>query len=544
MSIRTSRRLLEPAVVFLSSLGLTAALTYPLVARMGSVGRADTDDGKLSIWNVAWVARTLVVDPRHLFDANIFYPNHGTLAYSENNIGAGILALPAYWLTGGNPYVAHNFVVLLAFSLTATGMYFLVRHLTGDRRAAALSAVLFAFCPHVFAHTAHIQLLMTAGLPFSMLAFHRLTERPTAGRGAQLGVAMAAQAISCGYYGVFVIVMVGFAAIVVAALRRWWRHEYWRALAVGAVVALAIVAPLFWPYVRLQRDTGVTRGLEDAGQYSADWRAYLASSSYAHVWMLRFLGHWNEVLFPGFVATILGLAGAWRARVHRKTELLLIYGGLVVLAGWASFGPTAGLYTVLYHALPVFAWLRAPSRFGLIVVFGLAALAGIGLSAALPKNRNGTAIACAIIVLSAGELALPFPAYPVPELSPAYRVLSRLPRGPVIEMPFFYPEVGLYRHTIYMLSSTSHWMPLVNGYSDHIPDDFSRNVMTLAPFPSRDAFKILEPLGVRYAVFHLYGYNAENRRDVLKRLKQFEDYLRPLYMDDQTWLYEIVGFPP
>ena len=57
--------------------------------------------------------------------------------------------------------------MLLAFVLSATGMYYLVRHLTGDRRAAAISAIGFAFCPFVFAHTAHIQLLMTAGLPFT-----------------------------------------------------------------------------------------------------------------------------------------------------------------------------------------------------------------------------------------------------------------------------------------------------------------------------------------------------------------------------------------
>ena len=81
-------------------------------------------------------------------------------------------------------------------------------------------------------------------------------------------------------------------------------------------------------------------------------------------------------------------------------------------------------------------------------------------------------------------------------------------------MPFYYPEVGLYRHAIYMLNSTSHWMPLVNGYSDYIPDDFRQHVRTLAPFPSRDAFKILEPLGVRYAMFHWYSYNQENRNDV------------------------------
>jgi hypothetical protein len=527
----------------LSSFALACVMTYPLIAKLGSVGRVDSDDGRLSIWNVAWVARTLIVDPVHLFDANIFYPNRWTLAYSESNIGAGLLAVPAYWLSGRNPYAAHNFVVLLAFSLSATGMYFLVRHLTNDRRAAAVSAILFAFCPHVFAHTAHIQLLMTAGLPFSLLAFHRLVERPTAGRGAALGAVMAAQAISCGYYGVFLILIVGFAALVVAVSRHWWRHPYWKALAVGAAVALAIVTPLFLPYLRLQQETGFARGLEDAERYSADWRAYFASSSYAQAWMLPYLGHWNEVLFPGFVATTLGMTGAWLAGAKRKIELLTIYGGLAVLACWTSFGPQAGLYRVLYYALPVFRWLRAPSRFGLLVVFGLAVLAGIGLSVMLPKNRKGTVTGAAIAVAAAGTLALTFPMTEAPALPPVYRVLQILPRGPLIEMPFFYPEVGLFRHTIYMLNSTSHWMPLVNGYSDYIPADFRQNVMTLAPFPSRDAFKILEPLGVRYAIFHWYSYNQQNRHDVTVRLKEFENYLRPLYEDEETRLYEIVGFP-
>jgi len=125
-----------------------------------------------------------------------------------------------------------------------------------------------------------------------------------------------------------------------------------------------------------------------------------------------------------------------------------------------------------------------------------------------------------------------------------YRVLATLPRGAVIEMPFFYPAVGLFQHTKYMVASTTHWMPLVNGYSDYIPPDFYDHVMTLAPFPSRDGFKVLEPGRVRYAVFHLYGYNDENRRDVVARLEQFAPYLRPLYQDEATRLYEIVVFPP
>jgi hypothetical protein len=50
---------------------LTAALTYPTAFTLGHVGRVDNGDGKLSIWNVAWVARTLVVDPLHVVDANM-----------------------------------------------------------------------------------------------------------------------------------------------------------------------------------------------------------------------------------------------------------------------------------------------------------------------------------------------------------------------------------------------------------------------------------------------------------------------------------------
>ena len=77
-------------------------------------------------------------------------------------------------------------------------------YLTGNRWAAAVGAICFAFCPFLFAHTTHIQLLMTPGIPFSMLAFHRLADRPTRGRGMVLGLAMASTALSCGYYGVFV----------------------------------------------------------------------------------------------------------------------------------------------------------------------------------------------------------------------------------------------------------------------------------------------------------------------------------------------------
>jgi hypothetical protein len=535
----------ELAAVLFGSAVSTLALVQPIALHVLTAGRIDNGDGQLSIWNVAWVSRTLVTDPLRVFDANIFYPHRWTLSYSESNIGAGLLGIPGYWLSGGNPYAAHNTAVLLSFLLTATGMYYLVRRLTGDRRAAVVSAICFAYTPFLFAHTPHVQLLMTFGLPFSLLAFHRVVESPTIGRGAALGGCMAAQAISCGYYGVFLILIVAFGILLIAAMqRRWSDLRYWLSFAAAALVAVALVLPCFVPYLWLQREGGFTRALDEADRYSANWSTYLASAAAAHAWMLPHLGRWTDVAFPGFVATIGGLAGLWLGRRLRNGEVVALYGGVVVLAFWASFGPRAGLYTVLYRTIPIFSLLRGSVRFSLLVAFGLSVLTGVAVATLLARVRASTLVGCAIAGVAAAELFVPFSMPKADPPAPVYRTLATLPRGPVIAMPFYYPEVGLFQHTKHMLASTAHWMPLVNGYSDYIPPDFYEHVMTLATFPSRAAFKILEPDRVRYALFLMYGYNTENRNDVLGRLKEFERYLRPLYADETTRLYEIVGYPP
>ena len=167
----------------------------------------------------------------------------------------------------------------------------------------------------------------------------------------------------------------------------------------------------------------------------------------------------------------------------------------------------------------------------------------------LARVRHATLVGALIAAVAAVELAEVLRWKEVRPASAAYQMLHTLPRGAVIEMPFFWPEVGLYQHTEYMLNSTSHWMPLVNGYSDYIPPDFYDRVLTLRHFPSRDAFKILEPNRVRYAIFHRNHYNGPNWNDTLTRVEEFAPYLRMLSLDgpgtrDEVRLYEIVGFPP
>jgi len=131
----------EATIVLLGFAALAVLFTFPLTLHLGSVGRIDNGDGQFSIWNVAWVARALVLDPVHVLDANIFYPHRGTLTYSETNLGAGALAVPIYWTTG-NAYAAHNVVLLLSFVLGGSILTFVLSPLLVV--ALALAAVVSA----------------------------------------------------------------------------------------------------------------------------------------------------------------------------------------------------------------------------------------------------------------------------------------------------------------------------------------------------------------------------------------------------------------
>jgi hypothetical protein len=556
----------EILVVSLAGLVLAIFMTWPLAAGLGSQGRTQSvdADGQYSIWNIAWVSRTLIADPRHLFDANIFYPHRTTLAYSEANLLPGALGVPVYWLTR-NPWLTTNVVMLVAFASAFGCAYFFLRHLSGDRRAAAAGAILYAFCPYVFSHLSHIQLLFTGGIPLSMLMVHRVADEAEGGnaaasnrkmfwRGVALGAALAAQTLSCAYYGIFAGLMVGFATLAFAVTRGLFASKpYWIAIATGALTSLAVALPLLTPYVRVQAETGFGRTIADAARWSAAPRDYLVSSAHAHAWLFALVRRWGpwsgDALFPGFLAVALGFAGATIAvrnptRLSRDRETVLLYGTLGVLALWASFGPAAGLYRVLYY-LPTFSFLRAPSRMGLVVVMALAVFASIALRAlfaALPAVRRNLAAAIVCAMAIADLTLVPIRWYRAPVLPSSYLTLAASPRAPVAEFPFYGERIAFPLHAQYMLFSTSHWMPLVNGYSDVIPRDFREAAAVLDSFPSDDAFRVLARHRVRYIAIHWDMFGGR-QQEIRNRLEPYAPILRTLAADGRMTLYEVMRYP-
>jgi hypothetical protein len=442
---------------------------------------------------------------------------------------------------------AHNGVAVASFLLAFLAAYGLVRHLTTSRAAAVFAAIGFAFSPYAFGRTAWIHLMLGAGIPLSLLAMHRFVARRSFARAVTLGLVLVAQGVTCGYYGVFAGLTVALGLLFFAATRGLWRDlRYWGGVAAAFATTVVLLVPLVLRYAALQGE-GFGRSLDESIMYSANWSSYLTSSAWAHRWMHPLIPRWNDVLFPGFLTTAaaaLALVVARRAGDGRPRDDTAFYALLAGLAFWASFGPEAGLYSALYRTVPVFSFLRAPSRFGIMVVLGLAVLGGLGL-AELQRRRGrfgGAAAIVLCILLSAELTTMPLRwqrAYQVPG---EHEALAALPRGAVAEFPFYSEPYDYYRHTLYMLLSTYHWQPLLNGYSDHVPREFRELAGTVSRFPSADAFRALDARGVRYVLFHLNLYGA-GRDDLLAALREQDRYLRPLRIEQTMRLYEIAAWP-
>jgi 4-amino-4-deoxy-L-arabinose transferase-like glycosyltransferase len=531
---------------------LTCALTYPTVRYPGQVGRFDTGDGRFSIWNVAWVAHSLLDNPRHLFDANIFYPHPATLTYSELNLFAGALATPAY-AASRNPIAAHNSAVLLCLLIAFLTMWALVRRLTGSADAALISAAGYTFCAYTAAHTAEIQLLMIFGFPLVMVAFHRVRDRPSPAAGVYLGAALAATALASGYFGVFAAGLVGAATLL------WARPDrrYWIAIACAALVAVGLVGTVLVPYLRDRAAAGPLRTTRDdeLRLYSASVRDYLtsgtmfgeaglrAAAALKHAALPRLsLPRGPEVLFPGIVIGVLAAVGLARGVLDRGDRRTIFrYAVIALLAAWASLGPAAGLYVVMMKILPGISQLRAPARLGIIVTFALAVLAGFGYRRLQKPNERRwlTPICLAGLVI---ELWVPWPLQGMPPPERAYRVLATLPPAGVVELPFPYIPTDFHQHTRAMVRSMVNWQPLLNGYSDFIPPDFTQLALPVNGFPDVRSFEILRAHGVRYVILRLAEYR-EFRQQMLDRFPPFEKYLQRLADEQDVRLYEIVSWP-
>jgi len=181
---------------------LTLLVAYPLSLNPASSALPGDPDTDLFMWTLAWDTHAIVSRPLSMFEANIYYPQPDTLAYSENLLGSVPFAAPVLWLTG-NPVLALNCVALLSVVLCGVGAYVLARRLGIGPAGALLCGLVFAFSPARFFRIGQLHLTTVQWVPFGLASLHAYLD---GGRGRHLKLAaffFTLQALTSGHGAVF-----------------------------------------------------------------------------------------------------------------------------------------------------------------------------------------------------------------------------------------------------------------------------------------------------------------------------------------------------
>ena len=311
---------------------------------------------------------------------------------------------------------------------------------------------------------------MHGGLPFCLLALHRLVDRPTLGRGLVLGLVLFAQALSCAYYGIF-------AGLLVGARHDLLRAGAWdvalagatglaigpRPVAVGSDAAVLPAVPRraeggrLRALARRRRDVlGELAGVAHVGGVGASLVAAVARGL-------------DEVLFPGLLTHVLGVGGlalAFRERPARRCRTRARNAGFYALfADRRVLGVVRALGRALHGALPHDPGVLVPARAGALRHRRRPArcIVGTGVRGCVGRRGGGRLRSHAISALMAvadGRRTRDDAARRCPRRRRSTRrTAGWRPRGraPVVEFPFFYDRSDFPRHAEYMLYSTYHW---------------------------------------------------------------------------------------
>jgi hypothetical protein len=539
------RRAAKVGPIFFFTL-LTVAQTWPLASNPAHLVY-DNADVELNAWIVSWIAHQLPRDPTRLFDANIFYPDPNALAFSEPLLPPGILAIVPRGL-GAPAVLTHNLLLMGGFLVTAFAGYVVGERLSGDRWAGLLAGSAVAFGPHTLAYIAHLQSQWLATLPLSLLALDAVLRGRSWGAALGLGACVALLAVTSGYG--LSMGLVALAAGWTVRAGEWWRQGRVLVprLVAGAVVAVLLASPVVVAYGQVMRELGTQRESHDVASAAAVPASFVCTPSRLHhgLWSHRFDKGRGGMFFPGFAVLALAALAVVRGPGWRDPRVRML-ASVAVVGGLVAHGPSTPLYGALLAAFPPARALRDPSRFAGLVVIGLGLLAAIGLGAIRRRlaGRRRLIVAMVLVgIVNAEVLCAPFAFIRYDGVSPVYaRLAAEAQRVALAEFPF-YAGAADYRNAAYVLASTAHWTPLVNGYSGAAPGAYEQRAEILKLFPDPAAVVELDRLGVSHVIVHPARHRPGHRKRVLAFLESWQGVEQLATGPSGERLYRILSSSP
>lgn len=450
---------------------ITLIVTYPVALKLTSaVAGFDGRDSLQYVWSLWWAHKAIV--DLGTSPANLTFLYHPTGAYHPLLFVTPYLELVSLPLEGLlNPITVYNIQFLLSFVLTGLTTYLLGLELTGNRYAAFIGGLIFAFFPSRMGHAlaGHLPQITTYWFPLYVLFLIRLNKDPSLKNSLWCGIFLTLSLLINIMHIAYFLIPV---TLVFLLYQGWSKrrfldarfligrrfsqinaderiksarvsvnlHSVIEGLGLALLLAGLLTAPFFVPFVA-SKFTGKLGFLSEEGtlDFSNDLLAFVSPSRYHP--LLGRLGLWpsftarifqrprdleEKIAYLGLVPLLLGWLAIRRNREARVWAILGLCAAILSLGPFLKVGGELVRYTIeneesymllpyaVLKKLPFYEWGRTPGRLSETAMFALAVLATYG-AARIAEILNGKRIKAGIflglslLILFEYNVMFPFP---------------------------------------------------------------------------------------------------------------------------------------
>ena len=493
----------------LAYLAIALVMFWNVTANFGSAVPG-SEDAYQSLWNLWWSHYSLFSLHQSIYATKLlFYPLGANLASQTLMPLAGLFTWPLQW----NMAVAFNTLFFLSFVLSGIFTFILAEQVTGNRYAAFIAGLIFAFSPVHIAHAvSQLDWATVEFIPLFALAMLGMVRTKRKSYAALAAVSF----LLLTFIGDIEqgIMMVTFAILSFAVLLFFQRKDLLNRktyvnLGIFAALVILLGSPLFIQLIPKLNSGALSSAsqLSDVAHnmlYSDNIAGYLLPSYYNLLFHSASESYYNQTYglsyggaeynpnptektaYIGYSVLFLALFAIYVETKRKRFDetgywivmgiifFLLSLGPFVQLTGQAVTPlPSLGL---VYRTIPLFNLIREPGRFDFVVELCVAVLAAIGFSRLSNQKKNPFlyAVIFSIIILIEYN-GMPAGAFGKSMLSStqipnAYYELSKVPGNfsiltlPALPGPtgsFYYPGLEMYYQT------ASH-KPMIGGYTSRV----------------------------------------------------------------------------
>ncbi len=115
-----------------------------------------------------------------------------------------------------------------------------------------------------------------------------------------------------------------------------------------------------------------------------------------------------------------------------------------------------------------------------------------------PHQQIGATVVIAVLI-TAESLMAPIGYFQYRGIPLIYDSLSAVRGAVLVHFPMYSPAF-FQDNAPYMLASTRHWHPMLNGYSGFVPPSYRTHQAQLGGFPDDQSLSVLRSLGVTHVI--------------------------------------------